>query len=173
MNPLTGRSEAATVRRADDGEVLWFRENRMIIKLRAADTRGAYGLVEAWAPAGSGPPLHVHRHEEETFWILSGRLRIRCGDEEFSAQAGESVLLPRGLPHAFVVEGDKPAHLLTVITPGGGEEFFALAGGPAGGPGLPPPSPPDIPALQRAGAALGIETLGPPISVRDTMREDQ
>jgi mannose-6-phosphate isomerase-like protein (cupin superfamily) len=163
MNPAPALSAPATIRGADDGEVLWFRENRMIIKLTAADTHGAYGLVEAWAPAGSGPPLHVHRREEETFWVLSGRLRIRCGDHEFLARAGETALLPRDLPHAFVVEGDEPAHLLTVFTPGGGEQFFALAGRPAGGPGLPPPSPPDIPALQRAGSGLGVEILGPPI----------
>jgi mannose-6-phosphate isomerase-like protein (cupin superfamily) len=156
--------EPALVRGADEGEAVWFRENRMTIKVRAADTGGAYGLVEAWAPAGSGPPLHVHRDADEAFWILAGHLTIRCGDREFSAGAGHFAFLPRDVPHTFLVEGDKQAHLLTVISPGGGEEFFALAGRPADGPGLPPPSPPDMEALQRAAAQVSIEILGPPMA---------
>jgi mannose-6-phosphate isomerase-like protein (cupin superfamily) len=158
--------EPALVRRTDEGDAVWFRENRMTIKLRAADTGGAYGLVEATAPAGSGPPLHVHRDADEAFWVLSGRLTILCGDREFSAGPGDFALLPRDVPHAFLVEGDQPARLLILISPGGGEEFFALAGQPADGPGLPPPSPPDMEALQRAAAHVSIEILGPPMTQR-------
>jgi hypothetical protein len=39
------------------------------------------------------------------------------------------VFLPRDLAHTFVVEGDRPARLLTLLTPGGGERFF-VDGGP-------------------------------------------
>ena len=158
--------EPALVRRTDEGEAVWFRENRMTTKARAAETGGACGLVEATAPAGSGPPLHLHRDADDAFWILSGRLTIRCGDREFSAGPGDFALLPRDVPHAFLVEGDEPARLLILISPGGGEEFFTLAGRPADGPGLPPPSPPDMEALQRAAAQVGIEILGPPMAQR-------
>jgi hypothetical protein len=77
-------SRPALVVGAEDGEALWFRENRMTIKAREADTDGAYALVEAWAPAGSGPPLHIHHSDNEAFWILAGRLVVRCGEDEFA-----------------------------------------------------------------------------------------
>jgi mannose-6-phosphate isomerase-like protein (cupin superfamily) len=163
-SPTAVEHAAAVLRASNEGEALWFRDNRMTIKARATDTGGAYGLVEAWAPAGSGPPLHVHHQDEEAFWILSGQLIIRCGEEEFTAGPGDYALLPRAVPHTFRVQGEEPAHMLTLLSPGGGEEFFALAGGPAEGPGLPAPSTPDIPALIQAGKPLGIEILGPPMA---------
>jgi mannose-6-phosphate isomerase-like protein (cupin superfamily) len=138
----------------------------MIIKVRADHASGAYGLVESWARAGTGPPLHVHRREDEAFYVLSGTLRIRCGEEEFSAGPGAYALLPRDVPHAFLVEDHEPAHLLTLISPGGGEGFFAAAGEPADGPGFPPAAPPDMERLHRAAQQFGIEILGPPMSPR-------
>jgi mannose-6-phosphate isomerase-like protein (cupin superfamily) len=146
-----------------DGDAIWFGDNRMIIKLRAADSGGAYGLLVAWAPAGSGPPLHVHRDDDELFWVLEGRLRIRCGDREFTVGPGACALLPRGLPHTFLVEGTEDARLLVLLSPGGGEEFFATGGRPAEGPGLPPPGPPDMAALAAAAEQFGTEILGPPM----------
>src|ERR1700685_3323607 len=109
MSTETNTEASAVVRNAEDGQAFWFRENRMIIKVRAHNTAGAYGLVESWAPAGTGPPLHVHRREDEAFYVLSGTLRIHCGEEEFSAGPGAYALLPREVPHAFVVEGEEPA----------------------------------------------------------------
>jgi mannose-6-phosphate isomerase-like protein (cupin superfamily) len=163
----------AAVRGKDDGDAVWFRNNRMTIKLRAVDTAGAFGLAEAWAPAGSGPPLHVHHREDELFWILSGHLTIRCGDREFSAGPGACALLPRDVPHTFRVAGDEPAHLLILISPGGGEEFFAAAGDPAGGPGLPPAAPPDMAAAVAVAAQFGMDILGPPMGpTDDDQRQD-
>lgn len=166
---MPGTTEApprAMVRGPDEGEAVWFLNNRMLVKASSEETGGAYGLVESWVGVGQGPPLHVHHREEEAFWVLSGRLRIRCGEDEYVAEAGAYALLPREVPHAFQVEGDEPAHLLTLISPGGGERFFVRAGRPAEGPGLPPPAPPDIPALQRAAAEFGDEILGPPLGAR-------
>jgi len=153
------------VRDAGEGEALWFRENHMTIKVSAADSGGAFSLVESWVKANTGPPLHVHHREEETLWVLSGRVRIRCGDDEFTVGPGAMAVLPRDVPHAFHVEGEETAHLLTLMTPGGGEALFARHGRPAGGPGLPPPSAPDIEGMKRIGEQLGQEILGPPMAV--------
>ena len=67
---------------------------------------------------------------------------MRCGDKTFRAGPGAFVLLPRDVPHSFVVEGDAPTD----------------------GPGLPPPSPPDIPALKRVSEQYGAEIVGPPMT---------
>ena len=91
---------------------------------------------------------------------------MQCGERTFRARPGAFVFLPRGVPHSFVVEGERPARMLTLITPGGGEGYFADIGRPAEHDGLPPASPPDLDRLKRAGVAYGAEIVGPPITPR-------
>ena len=76
--------------------------------------------------------------------MLEGTVRFHCDGREVVAGRGSYVFLPRDVPHTFRVEGDEDAHLLTLISPGGGERFFVDAGRPPEGPGLPPPGPPDV-----------------------------
>src|SRR3954454_2586806 len=105
----------------DEGQPNWFLASRMTIKATGESTNGAFGLTEALVPPGFSPPLHVHHREEESFYVLEGTLRVRCGDDTFTAPAGTFVRLPREVPHSFVVEGDKPVRMLNLMTPGGGE----------------------------------------------------
>jgi hypothetical protein len=74
------------------------------------------------------------------------------------------VFLPREVPHTFIVEGDEDAHLLTFLSPGGGERFFLEAGRTPEGPGLPPPGPPDVARLREVAARFGNEIVGPPLT---------
>ena len=158
----------AVVVPSGEGQALWFTTNRITIKATAEDTGGAFSLWESFVPPGSSPALHVHRREEETFWVLEGRLTIRCGDETFSAGPGSMAVLPRNVPHTFVAEGDAPAHLLTLATPGGVEGYFVAAGRPAENDGLPPAGPPDLELLQRFSSDFGLEIVGPPLAPRDS-----
>ena len=147
-----------------EGDAIWFLTNRMTMKATAATTNGAVGLLESLIAPGFSPPLHIHRREDESFYVLEGRLTMQCGDRIFEATAGAFVFLPRGVPHTFVVEGDTPARMLTLITPGGGEGFFPEAGRPAERTGLPPAGPPDIEGLKRAGALYEADIVGPPMA---------
>jgi mannose-6-phosphate isomerase-like protein (cupin superfamily) len=146
------------------GEALWFGPNRMTIKAQARQTGGGFGLVESWVPAGASPALHVHHGEDESFYVLEGELRFVCGEREFLARTGSFVFLPRDVPHTFRVEGNRDARLLTLLTPGGMERFFADAGRPAEGPGLPPAGPPDIALQSRVAPLYGNEIVGPPLA---------
>jgi mannose-6-phosphate isomerase-like protein (cupin superfamily) len=155
---------APLVRLPGEGETFWFADNRMTMKARACDTRGAYGLLESWVRASCGPPLHVHRTEDEAFWILEGELLVVCGDQEVRAGAASYVFLPRDIPHTFQA-GDTDVHLLTLISPGGGEQFFVDGAVGAQGPGLPPQSVTDIPRMVALSEDYGTEILGPPLAV--------
>jgi mannose-6-phosphate isomerase-like protein (cupin superfamily) len=146
-----------------EGQAIWFLTNRMTVKATAASTGGAYGLLESFVAPGFSTPLHVHHREDEAFWVLEGEVSMRCGDRTFRARAGSFVFLPRDVPHAFVVENNAPARMLTLLTPGGGEGFFIDAGRPAEGDGLPPLAPPDIEMLKRVGERYGAEIVGPPM----------
>jgi mannose-6-phosphate isomerase-like protein (cupin superfamily) len=146
------------------GQAIWFLRNRMSVKATANTTGGAFGLVESLVAPGFSPPMHVHHREDESFYILEGELTMQCGDKRFRASAGAFVFLPREVPHTFVVEGDRPARMLTLLTPGGGEGVFIEGGRPPEGDGLPPVSPPDIEKLKQVSARFGAEIVGPPIA---------
>lgn len=151
-------------RRPGEGTATWFLQNRMVVKATAEQTGGAFGLVESLIAPGAAPPLHVHHLEDESFYVLEGELTFRCGDESFRATAGSFVFLPRGVPHGFVVESDVPVRMLTLLTPGGSEQFFVDAGRRPERDGLPPAGPPDIPRLKQVAAQYGNEIVGPPLA---------
>jgi mannose-6-phosphate isomerase-like protein (cupin superfamily) len=148
---------------AGEGEAVWFLSNRVTVKATAASTGGAYGLIEALLPPGFSPPLHVHHREDESFWVLEGRFTVVCDGRTIAAGPGSYVFVPRDAPHTFVVEGDAPGRLLTLLTPGGSEAFFVAAGRPAAGDGLPPAGPIDLAALARVAPQFGLEIIGPPL----------
>jgi mannose-6-phosphate isomerase-like protein (cupin superfamily) len=164
MTSSTNGAEQACFVEPGEGQTVWFLRNRVTIKATAESTGGAYGLFESFIAPGFSPPLHVHHREDEAFWVLEGELSMRCGDRTFRAAAGAFVFLPRDVPHTFVVEGGRPARMLTLITPGGGEAFFVEAGRRPEHDGLPPATPPDIPMLQRVGAKFGFDIVGPPMA---------
>jgi mannose-6-phosphate isomerase-like protein (cupin superfamily) len=149
-----------------EGRAIWFLRNRMTVKATAASTGGAYGLVESIIAPGFSPPLHVHHREDEAFYVLEGEVTMQCGDRTFTATAGAFVFLPRDVPHTFVVEGDRPARMLTLLSPGGGEGVFIDGGRVPEHEGMPPATPPDIPALKRVAEAYGSEIIGPPLAAR-------
>src|SRR4029078_5395760 len=68
------------------------------------------------------------------------------------------------VPHTFVVEGGKPARMLTLLTPVGGERIFIEGGRPAEREGVPPSAPPDSARLQAVNPRYGAEIVGPPLA---------
>ena len=148
---------------ADGGEAVWFGSNRVTIKATGEQTDGQYGAWVTWAPPGSSPPLHLHRGVDEAFWITEGLVRFVLDGREFTLGPGGYVLLPRDVPHTFVVEGDRDAVMFGIVSPGGSEQYFSAGGRPAKDDGLPPAGPPDVERLTRAGEMYGIEILGPPL----------
>jgi mannose-6-phosphate isomerase-like protein (cupin superfamily) len=160
---MTHTVEHARFLGPQEGHTFWFLANRMTVKATAATTGGAYGLVESLIAPGFSPPLHVHHREDEAFYVLDGELTMRCGDRSFRAAAGSFVFLPRDVPHTFVVEGNRPARMLTLLSPGGGEGLFVDGGRAAEHDGLPPAGPPDLALLKRVSEQYGSEIVGPPL----------
>jgi quercetin dioxygenase-like cupin family protein len=96
------------------------------IKLSSQDTRGRLAVVEHQVPRDAGPPLHVHRHEDELLYVLAGSFEITLGDpsRHFSAERGSWLHVPRDTPHTTICTSDT-GHLLSIYTPGGSETFFS------------------------------------------------
>ena len=139
---LPARNEQANWLQTRPGE-------RCLIRVPAADTNGAYSLVEIVSDPGDGTPLHVHQNEDEYLFVLEGTARVAVGDKIFDAQAGTMVRLPRNIPHAWGNRSDLRLRIAGICYPGGVEEALRIV---AGG-GLI-----DIPALAER---FGVVALGP------------
>ena len=146
---------------AGDGEPHWIGASRITLKATAAQTNGGYGLIVSEVARGTSAPLHIHHTAEEGIWVVSGRILVRCGADEFTLDAGGYTSLPRGIPHTFLAEQDTT--MLGLITPGGTEGYF-VEGGPVATTSTPPP--PDLERLQEAALKFRCEIVGPPLTPR-------
>ena len=89
-----------------------------------AESGGAYFAMEATVPPGGGPPPHIHRYEDETFYVLEGECRLLLADEWVAAGAGDFVNVPRGTVHRFQNQGTETMRMIVTFTPAGIERFF-------------------------------------------------
>lgn len=146
-----------------EGDARWFLGALSTIKASGESTAGRVAVIENWAPRGHGSPLHVHRNEDEWFYVLSGELTFWVDGRVIVAPAGSFVYGPRDVPHTFTVSSDE-ARFLLVVEPGGFEELLRALSAPAETRVLPPASV-AVPAQDTflvTAAEHGIEILGPP-----------
>jgi quercetin dioxygenase-like cupin family protein len=147
---------------AEEGSAFWFLNNLITVKATTESTGGAYSLCHQVSPPGSATPYHLHRVEDEAFYILDGESTFICDGKKTIARSGDYLFLPRAIPHGIRVNGSKPTTMLIFAMPGTG--FVGMMqeiGEPARERVLPPPSRPDIERLTRACERHLIDILGP------------
>jgi mannose-6-phosphate isomerase-like protein (cupin superfamily) len=86
------------------------------IKAAGAETGGAFALWDVTTRPGEEPHMHVHEVEDEIFYLISGSMTFRCGDELFGVEDHGFVFVPRGTPHTYTIQSDE-ARLLGLSTP--------------------------------------------------------
>lgn len=125
-----------------------------------ADTGEAYATMEAVVSPGMGPPPHIHRREEESFYVLEGEVAFYVEEARQVAGAGTFLRVPIGVRHRFQNETSEPARMLITVVPAGLERMFREVGTPVA-PGQPaaPPSPAEIERLVARAPEYGIELL--------------
>ncbi len=150
------------VLRSGEGRAYWVAGDRNTVLATGEDTGGAYALFHTVVPPSGGPPPHVHRREDETFYVLEGELTFHADGRIIPAAPGTWVTLPRGSQHSFRNNGAAAARVLIVASPSGLEKFFAEAGREAvDGESQPPVTPADIERLVAVAPKYGIE-IEPP-----------
>ena len=123
----TTEPEAQSINHEDKSECLQTRPGeRCRIRISAADTNGAYSVVEIVSDARDRTPMHIHQNEDEHFIILEGTARIASGDKTFDAAAGTAVTLSKGVPHAWCNLSGSPLRMAVIASPGGIEEILRL-----------------------------------------------
>jgi mannose-6-phosphate isomerase-like protein (cupin superfamily) len=90
-----------------------------------ASTGGQFGLYR-WnmseRPSGPGP--HFHRTMSESFYVLSGTVRLFDGAKWMDARAGDFLFVPEGGIHGFRNESGAPASMLILFAPGAPREGY-------------------------------------------------
>ncbi|HEY9138225.1 MAG TPA: cupin domain-containing protein, partial [Terriglobus sp.] len=99
--------------------------SRMCFKVSSAETAGGVFLMEHENLTKGGPYRHVHPAQDEWLYAMAGEFRVEIGDQKLTLKPGDSVLMPRKVPHVWAQVGDSPGKLLIAFTPAGRmEDFF-------------------------------------------------
>lgn len=122
-------------------------KERIVIRQSASDTKGELLQGDFYVqPGGFLAAEHIHPLQEERFEVISGTLRVRLANKEFTIGPGEIVVVPVGTPHLWWNAGDTQMHALVDLRPALRTEaffeaFFGLAQDGKANPktGLPNP----------------------------------
>jgi mannose-6-phosphate isomerase-like protein (cupin superfamily) len=90
-----------------------------------ASTDGEFGLYR-WemGPGPGGPDAHFHKTISESFFVLSGTVRLYDGARWVDATPGDFLFVPEGGIHAFRNESGEPASMLILFAPGAPREDY-------------------------------------------------
>ena len=95
------------------------------VKVSAADTGGAYTVMEDNLKPTFALGLHRHDVHAETFYFLEGEVDFYVDGQWIRAVPGTTLHVPPGVPHACKVAGDAPAKMLMIYQPSGFDGFLA------------------------------------------------
>jgi quercetin dioxygenase-like cupin family protein len=149
-------------------QAYWLLDDLVVVHLTGEETDGAFELVEFLMPPGDMTPLHVHKHQSQTTYVLEGEVTFWLPGRSVVCGPGGLCHQPAGVPQTEKVTSDGPARVLDIQSPAGFDDFgfdrfVAAMGRPAETRTLPPAGrPPDIETLVSTAARFGIEILGPP-----------
>ena len=150
QKPLAREEDRYAVKRALPNGTTTF-------KVSSKDCQNDFFAMEHHHTAKGGPPLHRHHIEDEWFYVLEGEYRVRVGDTLHTLHAGDSVLGPRGLPHAFAFVGPTSGRMLITYAPAGRmEEYFNFQDQHGGR---------SYASDAERARAFDIDRLGPPLAV--------
>jgi mannose-6-phosphate isomerase-like protein (cupin superfamily) len=121
-----GGETSATLRPADaEPDLVYENGTRAHFLMKGEWAHGLFGLYR-WemSDAVSGPGPHFHRSLTESFYVLSGKIRIYDGRRWIGTSAGDFVHVPEGGVHGFRNESGAPASMLIHFAPGAPREGY-------------------------------------------------
>lgn len=135
----------------------WYIGHLLSVLISNKDTNGQFSLLHGYEIQGLEPPPHTHTKEDESFYLISGEIRYKVGEEVLNAKKGDWVFLPRNVQHSFNVITEK-AEVLIHLSPGGFEDYFIEMSEPAKEMVIPPRpgGPPDVQRIIETASRYGI-----------------
>lgn len=141
-------------------ELRWMGETSTYFLATGEQTEETFALVDERAKRGVSVPLHLHRDDMESFYVLEGEITIYIGDQPgVRAGAGSFAHVPGGTVHGFRIESETARYLI-LTTPRHGRFYRAitLSSQPEG---LPPAESVDGSQIGQACEEYGVEFVGP------------
>ena len=132
----------------------------LTFKVTSDQSGGGLTALDTVVAPGEGPPLHVHRDEDEFIYILEGTFKVKLGNELIEATPGSFVFIPRGTPHTWQNISHAPARFFAGVLPAATafEEFFARYAR------LPAKEQGTEAFARLAAETKAFEVLGPPLA---------
>jgi quercetin dioxygenase-like cupin family protein len=132
--------------------------NILDLKVSGRDTNGELAIFEQTSISqGRGTPLHVHYFQDEIFYVIDGEYHFQVGGEQHRLKVGDSIFLPRKVPHAWTQVSEKGKLTITFQPAGKMEEFFLTMAGLKD-----EPSAEDV---SRIFAEYEMKVVGPPLKL--------
>ena len=133
--------------------------NILDVKISGSDTDGELAIFEQTSLSqGRGTPLHVHHFQDEVFYVVEGSYYFQVGEDKFSLTTGDSIFLPRKVPHAWTQVSKKGKMTVTLQPAGKLEDFFVTM---AALDHEPPPA-----EISKIFADNDMQVVGPPLKLK-------
>ncbi|WP_439879794.1 cupin domain-containing protein [Pontibacter sp. MBLB2868] len=132
--------------------------NTLDIKISGKDTANNLAVFEqiGHTPNG-GPPLHIHPNQDEWFYVLEGEYLFQVGEERYTMEPGDTIFLPRNVPHAFVQLSENARVVVSYAPAGKMESFFKVTDQWN--------SPPSKEEIAKVFEDHDMKVVGPPLKV--------
>ena len=128
--------------------------------LSGEQTAGQLCLLENKSDGNTRTPIHVHARDDETLYIIEGELTAVIEGEPRRLTAGETVFLPRGIPHQLMNMSGSPCRYILIGTPALFDRFIEDGGNELEADEVVgSPTPQEIERLREASPRFGITLL--------------
>ncbi|TPE43485.1 cupin domain-containing protein [Pontibacter mangrovi] len=132
--------------------------NILDVKVSGRDTDGALAIFEQTSVSpGKGTPLHLHHDQDEIFYVLEGQYAFQVGEQKHDLAQGDTIFLPRKIPHAWAQVSERGRMMVTLQPAGQLENFFLAMAALE--------TEPSKEQIAQIFAAHGMQVVGPPLQV--------
>jgi quercetin dioxygenase-like cupin family protein len=105
--------------RKNEAESFSIGEESWKFYLTGDNTNGRFDIIEGEIGYLQGPPLHVHKDQDDTFIVLEGTLTVQIGDDLYELKAGDVGTAKPGTPHTYTnLDKEHKTRILNLMTPG-------------------------------------------------------
>jgi quercetin dioxygenase-like cupin family protein len=119
MSLFVPKFDSSVIVRDAEAEVVGRAPSTIKLLADSGATGGALSTQRVTLTGGAdGAAPHLHKGSAEMFYMIDGEAQLLSGEEVVTAERGDLVVVPPGMPHAFAAAPGADADILIVITPG-------------------------------------------------------